>query len=287
MKTERLRLTDFINTMLKKTGLKSAEVSKTPKSSGFAARSGLCDYRMYVISLRERLMYSIAAVIMCAVIAYTFFRSMYIFFVLAVIGVILYPEYKKRELTENRKRRLSLQFKEAIEILSSFLSAGYSVENAFGNSVGELITIFGRDAMIVKEFKYISDSISMNKPVERLLYEFAERSGVDDIRNFSEIFAAAKRTGGELGAIIEHTTEIIRERINVSEEINNLTASQRYQQRIMNMLPFMIILYIDFTSRGFFDAMYQTVLGKVVMTVCLGLYLAAIVMSEKILDIRI
>ena len=250
-------------------------------------RSGLCDYRIYVLSLRERLIYGLAAAIMCALISYTFFRSLYIFFILAAVGVIFYPEYKKHELMEKRKRRLSGQFKEAIEILSSFLSAGYSVENAFRNSTGELITLFGKDAMIVREFRHISDSISMNKPVERLLYEFAERSGTDDIRNFSEIFAAAKRTGGELGSIIEHTTEVIRERINVAEEINNLTASQRYQQRIMNMLPFMIILYIDFTSRGFFDAMYQTVLGKVVMTVCLGLYLSAIVMSEKILDIRI
>ena len=102
-----------------------------------------------------------------------------------------------------------------------------------------------------------------------------------------EIFAAAKRNGGELGSIIAHTTEIIRERINVSEEINNLTASQRYQQRIMNMLPFAIILYIDLTSRGFFDAMYQTLLGKAVMLICLILYGISFAMSEKILDIRI
>ncbi len=223
----------------------------------------------------------------CGLIAYTFFRSLAAFFLLSAIGVVIFPEYKKRELCAKRKNRLTLQFKEAIEILSSFLSAGYSVENAFYNSTGELKSLFGKEAMIVKEFGIISDSISMNKPVEGVLSEFAQRSGIDDIRNFSEIFAAAKRNGGELGSIIAHTTEIIRERINVSEEINNLTASQRYQQRIMNMLPFAIILYIDLTSRGFFDAMYQTLLGKAVMLICLILYGISFAMSEKILDIRI
>ena len=224
---------------------------------------------------------------MCALISYTFFRSLYAFLIMAAVGGILYPEYKKSELKKKRKAGLNLQFKEAIEVLSSFLSAGYSVENAFKNSVQELSTLLGKDAMIVREFRYISDSIAMNKPVEKLLTEFADRSGLDDIRNFSEIFSAAKRNGGELGSIIAHTTEVIRERINIAAEIENLTASQRYQQKIMNMLPFLIILYIDFTSKGFFDAMYHTLTGKAVMLICLALYGVSVIMSKKILDIRI
>ena len=72
---------------------------------------------------------------MCALISYTFFRSLYAFLIMAAVGGILYPEYKKSELKKKRKAGLNLQFKEAIEVLSSFLSAGYSVENAFKNSV--------------------------------------------------------------------------------------------------------------------------------------------------------
>ena len=80
---------------------------------------------------------------------------------------------------------------------------------------------------------------------------------------------------------------MIQDKIQIQEEIRTLTASRQFEQKIMNVLPFLIIFYIDQTSPGMFDVMYQTILGRVVMTVCLVIYLAAILFARNILDIPV
>jgi tight adherence protein B len=47
------------------------------------------------------------------------------------------------------------------------------------------------------------------------------------------------------------------------------------------------VIYIDLTSPGFFQLMYTTAIGKVVMTVCMVLYVLAFFISRKIMSIEI
>ena len=87
--------------------------------------------------------------------------------------------------------------------------------------------------------------------------------------------------------IIENTASIIRDKRAVNEKILNMTASRRYEQNIMNILPFVIIIYIDLTSDGFIDIMYGCFAGRVIMTVSLILTGVSYMLSQKILDIKV
>lgn len=224
---------------------------------------------------------------MGALIAYSFYRSIPLFVILTAAGAVGYPLMKKEELKEKRLWQLTLEFKDAIWMVSGYLSAGLSVENAFAVTASELKKSVGEDAMITREFASIVRELHLNKPVERLLMDFADRSGLQDIRNFAEVFVIAKRSGGSMSEIIERTTGVIRDRVSVSEEIKNMTASQRYEQNIMSILPFLLIFYINLTSGGFLDVMYETAAGRLVMTFCLFLLAASGVLSRKILSIEI
>ena len=133
----------------------------------------------------------------------------------------------------------------------------------------------------------ISGGVRMNRPVEQLLMEFGARSGLEDVDHFAQVFAAARRSGGELVGIIHYTAGIIRDKVQVQEEIHTITASKVFEQKIMNSIPFLIVLYIDLTSPGFFRVMYETYMGRVVMTVCLAVYLGALILSKKVLEIEV
>ena len=199
--------------------------------------------------------------------AYTFYRSVLAFLFLLPVA-FLYPVYKKKDLKKERIRRLTLQFKEGIMVLASFLSAGYSLENSLSLSVKELEGLYGKTGMITEEFSYMEAGVR-----------------IQDVDQFAQVFAAAKRSGGELTDIISQTAGIIRDKIQVQEEIHTLTAARVFEQKIMNGIPFGIILYIDFTSPGFFHVMYETWLGRIFMTACLGIYVGAVFLAKKILDI--
>ena len=203
------------------------------------------------------------------------------------LGAVVLPLCMRRSLAERRRWKLTLQFKDGIGSLSSFLNAGYSIENAVLASIDELTELYGKDAMITEEFRQIGRQLGLNKPIELPLADFARRSGIEEIRNFVEVFRIAKRSGGALCSIIEHTVSVIREKISVMEEINNLTAARRFEQKIMNLMPFAIILYIDLSSDGFFDVMYQSVPGRCIMTICLLCYGFAVFLSSRIMDIRV
>ena len=113
----------------------------------------------------------------------------------------------------------------------------------------------------------------------------AKRTHVQDIKDFAEVFRIAKRSGGDLPGILRNTADLISDRIEVSREINTQIASKKMEQKIMDLVPFGIILYIDTTSPGFFDPLYHSVFGVAVMSVMLLVYLAAYLLAEKILDI--
>lgn len=194
------------------------------------------------------------------------------------------------ERTKKRKKRqltLASQFKEGMAVLASALSAGYSVENALAVSEQELSLLYGREGLITREFSGMVQQLRMNRTAEQLLSDLADRSGLEDIWNFSEVFSAAKRSGGDLGNIMRHTADVIRDKMQVKEEITTLTASKQFEQKIMNMIPFFIVFYVDSTSPGFFSQMYGTGLGRMLMSVCLVVYLAAYAMSQKILAIEV
>lgn len=94
-------------------------------------------------------------------------------------------------------------------MLSSSLAAGYSMENSFAQAQAQLEEMYGERGMMSKEFAVMRSQLSMNRTLEELWGDFAKRSGIEEIRSFAQIFKAARRSGGQLGMIISHVSEII------------------------------------------------------------------------------
>ena len=226
------------------------------------------------------------AAIADALISYTFYRSRILFFILLPFCFI-YPFLIRKNLVEKRRSELLNQFKESLAVLSSFLSAGYSTENSFRASIPELKNMFGEGSMILREFETIVNGFSLNKPLEEMLSDFAFRSGLDDITNFAETFNIAKRNGGNLVQIITHTSGIIRDKVQIIEDIKTLNASKIFEQRVMNIIPFVIIIYVNLSSPDFFVSLYTTFLGRITMTICLLIYFLSIFLANRIMSIEI
>ena len=141
--------------------------------------------------------------------------------------------------------------------------------------------------MISRELRLIFHKTKVNRTFGEALENFAARSGLEDVKSFADVFLAARKSGGELVKIIGRTAEIIGEKIRIQEEILTSTAAKKMEQRIMSAVPVLIVFYIELTSPGFFHILYHTTAGRIVMTICLAVYLGAIALAEKILDIPI
>ena len=246
----------------------------------------MTDYDIYKFSLKETVLYVCEGLLICALFAYVFFRS-YIAFIFMLPVIFLVLKKKNKECKDKRKQALSLQFRELMNSVIASLQAGYSIENAFVNSYRDMLLLFGKGSLITRELAYINNSIRNNKNIEELLEDLGQRSHIDDIRDFAEIFKIAKRSGGELPVIIKRTADIIADKMEVKRKISTIISSKKTEQSIMNIVPFGIVLYIDASSPGFFDSLYHNVPGILIMTVVMIVYLTAYFLAEKIIDIKI
>ena len=50
--------------------------------------------------------------------------------------------------------------------------------------------------MITEEFSYMEAGVRMNRPVELLLADMGRRSGIQDVDQFAQVFAAANEAEG-------------------------------------------------------------------------------------------
>ena len=161
------------------------------------------------------------------------------------------------------------------------------MENAWRESEKEMTELYGQDGIFVGELHQINRAVGMNQPIEKLLYEFALRSDCEDIQNFSDVFLYAKRSGGDFHKIIATTIEHISDKIEVEREVQTVISAKKMEQKIMNVIPVFIILYLNLTSGEFLAPLYGNLFGICVMTGALGAYLAAIMVSEKMTAIKV
>lgn len=251
-----------------------------------AAAGDKTEYGSYVLSVRELFLCLIRSAVITAAFAYMFYRS---WIGLAALPLVACWDMRREKETKKkeRKERLALQFKDAVLAVSASMQAGRSAENAFLEAEGEIRTLYGRDSEMAQELALIRKGLKNQLPLEQQLLSLGERSQVEEIRDFSEVFAVAKRLGGNLKEIIRRTAELTQQRMEVDREIRTMLSAKRYEQKVMMLIPFLLFGYMQLSSRGFFDVLYHNAAGIMVMTVCLGLYLGACALGERLMDIRI
>ena len=244
------------------------------------------DYAEYHFSLREGILAFLEGGFLVGMIGYFFYRSwIACLFLLPVF--VLFMRERKRHLAKRRRQELSLQFKDLVLALAANVKAGYSVENAMRESYRDMELLYGAESPICLEVRHILRGLENNMVLERLLYDLGVRSRLTDIMQFADVFLIDKRSGGNLTEILEKTAGVIGQKIETDKEIQLMIGAKKMEQKIMNMVPFLIIFYIGTTSRGFFDVLYHNLVGVAVMTVCLLFYGAAYLLSKRIVEIEV
>lgn len=221
-------------------------------------------------------------VLLAALLAWLFYDSLYAWPPL-LLAVPLLLRQQKKKIREKKRAGLQMQFREGLLAVSAALGAGYSVENAFGEALKDLYFLYPAGTPIIIEFQAIANGIGMNRNIEELLYAFAERTRLADAQMFAEVFAVCKRTGGNVAAVIQDTAARISMQTDVNREIETYLGAKKLEQRIMNVVPLAILIYVRLASPDFLTGIYKTLPGVLFMTGCLALYAGAYLVSVRIM----
>jgi tight adherence protein B len=220
------------------------------------------------------------------VVAYLFYDSPW-----ALIGFpfLVFFLYRTgvRSYRIRQKEELAGQFLDALRVVSSALLAGLSMENAWKEAQKEIALLYGKNSPMYRELQEINQSVMLSMPLEQQLEAFARRSGVEDISSFSEIFSFAKRSGGDFVGMIGTTTEHMRKKRDTENEIEILITARKTEQKVMNVIPILILAYLRISSDGYLDVLYKNPVGILFMSLCLAIYGVAIYAAGRIMAIKV
>ncbi len=262
----------------------------------------MLNYKVYVMSKQEKLINFLIAFIAGGVLGLIFYGGQFrdsdgiatkatmisniiIFISVGLIASKIFFPLRCKQLHDKRQRELTKQFRSMLESLAVSLSSGMNMSESLISTHGDLKVEYSENAYIVTEVKEMIDGIQNNIPIENKMASFGERSEIEDIKNFGNVFAICYRAGGNMKDIVRRTNNIISEKIEINEEIETALSSNKMQFNAMMVIPIVIVLLLK-TMSSSFAASFATVPGIIATTIAIGLFIAAYKLGQKITDIK-
>lgn len=246
----------------------------------------LADYRVYPLTPRQKGVCMLVGGAAFFALGYIFFRVVPLALLLSLGGAYT-PKYWSSYLLRRRRDNLGLHFKQALYSLSSSLAAGRSVENGFREAIDDLKLLYpDGDNDMMRELAIICARMDYGQPIEEALLDFSRRAALEDIDNFADVFTTCKRSGGDLVEVVRRTSNLIGEKLEISQEIGVMIAQKRFEAKAMLAAPVLFLLFMQMTSPDYMRPLHHGS-GLLISGLALLLFTVCAWLMIKIIDIRI
>ena len=245
------------------------------------------DYSVYVLSGKEKIIFYIGGYICIFTVVFLFYRSLLLSVPAGFAVHLLRPHWEKRKAAA-RMNRLQQQFRDMLYSLSASIAAGSQMDEAITEAEENLAVLYSSSDLIMKELQYMRVNIRENKESDKLLLkDFAFRSKSEDINNFVQVYITCRSMGGNMEKVIEHTTEILTDKMTIEREIKTVTAQKKLEGRIISVMPLLMLILMNIGSLSYITPLYTTLAGRIIMTGALAATLYGVYLMEKLSEIDV
>ncbi len=260
------------------------------------------NYRVYYMKKWEKIGYALLAFVVGAAVGYLFYGGLakdefgqstvttYVLNILipSIAGLIaakLFIPARTKAIISKRKRQLAKQFRDMLDGLTTSLSAGKNVTDAFYSVYEDLKVQYDSGAYILRELELILSGIQNNIPVEDMLEDFGDRSDIGDIASFASVFSISYRKGGNIKDVIRNTHAILSDKMEIEDDIETLLTANKTEQNIMSIMPIAIVAIIKGMSPDFAKN-FSTPAGILASTVAIIIFIIAYFVGKSVLNIK-
>ena len=210
--------------------------------------------------------------------------------VLAAIGaVFIVPVAISANISASirgRRRKLLGQFQSLLESLVVSLQAGSPDLAAFHHALGDMELMYSDKADIVKEVKLLITKFENGISIGSSLMDFAERSGLDDVKLFSTVYLSVQGKGDKTREIVIRTQKVLSDKISIQAEIQTLSAGAVMEINIMIVIPVLIVAVMGFMGGELMQGLF-TVPGRIAATLSIIIFAGAYFLGKKIVKIDV
>lgn len=192
-------------------------------------------------------------------------------------GFYVFVQFKLRKRLDAFVAQLEL----ALRLISSGVRIGLGLRQALTIVIEEM------PDPARHEYMRVIGQTNIGVSVYDALDSLAERMACNETLMMARVIRIQSQTGGDLGKILEHLANTIKERRRIQRKISSLTAEGRASAGILVALPVFLAGFISLTERDMGHALLFTPAGHAALVIVLILEIAGVVWLSRMLKVDV
>ena len=198
------------------------------------------------------------------------------------LGLGLYLPFLVVERKKGKRQKmLGDQLPDGLDFLGRSLRAGHSLPIGLQMMGTEL------PAPLCEEFGRCYDEISLGTGPDVALKSMTERIDSTDFAFFVTAVLVQRQTGGDLSQVLDNITDMLRQRIQLQQQVRSKTAEGRFTGLILAAFPMIMFLILYVMSKPYAELLVTKTLGNVFLGGSLVLSGIGLVVIRKITNVKI
>ena len=209
-----------------------------------------------------------------------FTTGFFIALILSFVGWKI-PRPFMDKMVQMRIKKYQSQMVDGLNLLSNGIRAGLSMPQAIGMIVDEL------PKPISQEFNVVLQQQKIGVPLEEALENLVKRVPTQDNEMFVSSVNILRETGGNLAEVFDTITDVIRERVRLSQKIETYVAQGKFQGYTIFAMPFVLMMIFSSSNPETMAPLFNSTLGNIILIIAIGLDLIGLYVILKVVDIKV
>lgn len=198
-----------------------------------------------------------------------------------VLGVSLLVLYILYVITKNRHHQQLVEaLPEFLDLVYNSLQAGNTSHTAWKLAAEQAPEPL--DIYVNRHFR----QLDFSRKIEDILRDFQEDVDINEISMIISSVTIQNTIGGQLAPLLNTVASTIRQRTQLQKDVKALTAQGRLSGYVVAALWPISFLLFSYLSPGYFDILFDTLLGQLLLIISVLLELLGFWIISRIIDIQ-
>ncbi|MHC6221829.1 type II secretion system F family protein [Arthrobacter sp. MMS24-S77] len=162
-------------------------------------------------------------------------------------------------LTSRRSAKFDEQVPDALQMMSGGMRAGHSLLRAVDATAQE------SEAPMAEEMSRIVNETRIGRDLGESLTDVAMRTSSEDFGWIAQAIEIHREVGGDLGEVLDHVGETIRDRNQIRRQVRALSAEGRMSALVLLALPVVMFIALLFINPSYAHTFTSTVPGYLML----------------------
>lgn len=224
---------------------------------------------------RKFFLFSICAFILISIV----FNIIYAI-IITIVGIYyswLFTENKKQKY----KKEIDKQILETIRLFRNSVSSGENIIQSIESVSCQI------KEPLSSEFKEILKKIDLGVSLEKALKDSTDKIQNEQYKFFMDSLKISHSTGIKISEILSKIEQSVSKKLYLSNKVDVLTSQVRFSGMVISTIPFFIIFMIYFIEPEIVSVLFSSLLGNVILLICVIMILSGSFIMKKIADIKL